>query len=81
MTGYFMNNELERCGRKWLWPNLRYYHKHLSGGTEENNENPQSGYAGSEPRFLCSFTDHCNTKKQHQYGTVLRYKLFSFIFH
>jgi hypothetical protein len=33
-----VNNEQERACSDELWPNLRYYSGHLSGGTEENHE-------------------------------------------
>jgi hypothetical protein len=35
----------KRCGRKWLWLNLRYYPS-MSGGNEEKDEKPQDSWCG-----------------------------------
>jgi hypothetical protein len=38
-----VNNDWKRVGKKWSWPNLKYYPEHLPGGTEENHETRSQG--------------------------------------
>jgi hypothetical protein len=38
-------------GRKQLWPNFKVLSQHSLGGTEQNQEKPQSGLAVSRSRF------------------------------
>jgi hypothetical protein len=52
---------LKRFGRKRSWRNLKVLSRHLSGWTEENNENPQSRIAGRRDRDLNSGPPECET--------------------
>jgi hypothetical protein len=46
-----MNDDELGFGRKLLWPNFKVLSRNSDGGTEENHENPDSGYPVSGPSF------------------------------
>jgi hypothetical protein len=46
-----VNDELERIGSKWLWPNIKVLSQHSLGGTEENHEKPRSEWPFLGLRF------------------------------
>jgi hypothetical protein len=47
MVEWLVENEFERCGRKWSWSNLRHY-PGVSRGTEQNYD--KIGYPVFGPR-------------------------------
>jgi hypothetical protein len=46
-----VNDELERIYKKAFVAYFRILSQHLSGGTEDNHKQPQSGHTVSRPRF------------------------------
>jgi hypothetical protein len=74
-----MDDELEKYGRKWLWPSLKVVKWNFPEVIKENYENPQSGSPVPRPRFeMCALKMRVGSlswlsQRDRSYGPTLKY--------